>query len=114
MLELPLAENSSFVPAGHVGWKHSAAAGIGWVVLLLRWSLALTRLTTNSSRHNNPNMTRKINEEANFFVFSPFGFVVPDFYDRFAPAFASERPKKAYFFTTFFWKKRDKKPLVNY
>ena len=49
-----------------------------------------------------------------FFVFSPFGFVVPDFYDRFAPAFASERPKKAYFFTTFFWKKRDKKPLVNY
>ena len=59
--------------------------------------------------HNNPNMTRKINEEANFFVFSsPFSFVVLIFMTASHPLLQVRDRKKLTFYNLFLEKEGQK------
>ena len=90
-------------------WPRWLEALVGWVVVELRWSLALTRLTTNSSRHNNPNMTRKINEEANFFVFSFLRFCCPWFLWPLRTRFCKWETEKSLLFYNLFLEKEGQK-----
>ena len=96
-------------------WPRWLEALVGWVVVGLRWSLALTRLTTNSSRHiTTPTWPEKSMKKQTFLSFLLPSALLSWFLWPLRTRFCKWETEKNLLFTTFFWKKRDKKPLVNY